>query len=360
MVVAPASGLALATMRLSAKWWRPLGVAAAAMVLAGNAVAADLADQNPSYQPLPLKTPPYQAQAYDWTGWYFGAHMGFAAGNSSWTALSSGASGPVLDRGSFDLAHSYDAFYGSGSWFAGMQGGFNRMLANRFVFGVEADLSATAWVDPLGHSIGGTSNVLGGAFSYGSNVMDSGTVRARIGYAPGSWLFYATGGLAWTLDQFTLAQAATGASESHFMGRIGWAAGAGIEAPLTQHWTARLEYLHTGFAGTTVNFPTLGQQYTSNLTEDQVRVGVNYRFGDIGGTPVLPLKAPPPLISNWDDYVNFHGQFTATWQGYPPFHSAIPGDGDGGPKSLPPGGQGREIADATLFAGLRLWKGAEF
>ena len=53
--------------------------------------------------------------------------------------------------------------------------------------------------------------------------------------------------------------------------------------------------------------------------------------------------------------VNFHGQATFVWQGYPAIRSPYQG-----PNSLPPGGEGRETADATLFAGVRLWKGAEF
>ena len=54
------------------------------------------------------------------------------------------------------------------------------------------------------------------------------------------------------------------------------------------------------------------------------------------------------------DIVNFHGQTTFTWQGYPAFRSSYQGT-----NSLPAGGEGRETLDATLYAGVRLWKGAE-
>ena len=53
-----------------------------------------------------------------------------------------------------------------------------------------------------------------GAESYSETVLSSGTVRARIGYAPGNWLFYATGGFAWTYDQLTLTQLASGTTDS--------------------------------------------------------------------------------------------------------------------------------------------------
>ena len=54
------------------------------------------------------------------------------------------------------------------------------------------------------------------------------------------------------------------------------------------------------------------------------------------------------------DNVNFHGQTTFLWQGYPAFRSPYEGT-----NSLPGGGQGRETWDATLYAGVRLWQGAE-
>ena len=78
-------------------------------------------------------------------------------------------------------------------------------------------------------------------------MLASGTVRGRIGYAPGNWLFYATGGFAWTYDHQSLTQIATGATETPFLWRLGWAAGAGVEVPIAPHWTARLEYLFTDY-----------------------------------------------------------------------------------------------------------------
>jgi len=44
-------------------------------------------------------------------------------------------------------------------------------------------------------------------------MLSSGTVRGRIGYAPGNSLFDATGGFAWTYDQLTLTQLISGTTE---------------------------------------------------------------------------------------------------------------------------------------------------
>jgi high affinity Mn2+ porin len=98
-------------------------------------------------------------------------------------------------------------------------------------------------------------------------------------------------------------------------------------------------------------FPGAGLQVTSDLSLQQARASLNYRFGGggtnaNGGSTGLPTPAT--------DLVNFHGQTTFVWQGYPAIRSPYEG-----PFSLPGSGLGRETFDATLYAGLRLWQGAE-
>ena len=62
-------------------------------------------------------------------------------------------------------------------------------------------------------------------------------------------------------------------------------------------------------------------------------------------------NAPAPApAQNW----NWHVQNTEIVQGYPGFHSAY-----AGPNSLPAGGETRETVSLDLYAGLRLWPGAE-
>ena len=183
-------------------------------------------------------------------------------------------------------------------------------------------------------------------------MLSFGTLRGRIGYAPGSWLFYATGGFAWAYDQLRLTQTASGATASPFLWRFGWAAGAGVEVPVAPHWTARLEYLFTDYGVSSVTFPATGQRFSSDFSLQELRAGLNYRFGnDAAPANIMVTKAPatPDL-----DNVNFHGQTTFVWQGYPAFRSAF-----AGPNSLPSGGEGRETWDVTLYAGVRLWRGAE-
>ena len=329
---------------------RALGYAAAAGLATMTCChAADISAVNA----MPLKAPPL-APSYDWSGFYVGGHLGLSTGTSDWTANPTQAGLPAV-AGSLNVFVPPDIFFESGSFFAGVQTGYNYMLSNRIMIGVEADASFHPFPNVDGLSITGTTNfnspVIGPA-SFSETAVTFGTVRGRIGYAPGSWLFYATGGLAWSYNQQTLTQTASGSSESPLLWRFGWAAGAGVEVPIAPNWTAKAEYLWTGYPTTSVNYPFLGQRISSDFSLQQLRLGLNYRFGD-AQSQTLAIKASPfaPLA----DIVAFHGQATFVDQGYPSFRSPYEG-----PNSLSGGGQNRETFDATLFAGMKLWQGAEF
>jgi high affinity Mn2+ porin len=241
-----------------------------------------------------------------------------------------------------------------GSWFGGVQLGYDYMLANRFVIGIQADASFPSWPNIDRISIGGTSILLSpmnGLETYSETVLYSGTLRGRIGYAPGNWLVYATGGFAWTYNQLTLTQLASGTTDSPFLWRLGWAAGVGIEFAVAPNWTASVEYLVMRYGSSTVMFPNAGEQFTSDFFQQQLRAGLNYRFG---GGPTIGNPFAPTLSAPAADIVNFHGQTTSVWQGYPAMRSPYAGT-----NSLPGIGQGRETVDLTLYAGIRLWQGAE-
>ena len=317
-------------------WIAGLGL----IVLAGNARAGDAV--SPLVMKAPVSAP--APTSYDWSGFYVGAHLGDAWGKSNFI-------GPGGVSGTLDLYKSYDAFKDTGSYFGGLQAGYNYMLPNRFVVGVEADASFPAFPNADGISIGGTStfSVPGvGPERYSETMLDFGTVRGRIGYAPGNWLLYATGGFAWAYDQLTLTPLASGTTDMPFLWRFGWVAGAGVETPIVPHWVARLEYLYTDYGNAGVLFGNAGQRFNSDWSLHELRAGLDYRFGDTAG--VQAEKALPD-----PDNVNFHGQATFTWQGYPAIRSPY-----SGPNSLPGSGEGRETTDATLYAGVRLWGGAEF
>ena len=320
------------------------GAVMRAGLLAGCGLVALLVPFGARASDMLVKASPANApSAYDWSGFYLGGHLGYAWGNS-------GFSDPAVGvTGSLGLFQPFDAFKSTGSFFEGLQAGYNAMLPNRVVVGAEADVSFPSFPNAAGISIGGASTfpTAVGPETYSENVVSFGTLRGRIGYAPGHWLFYATGGFAWSFNRPTLTNAATGTMDNPLLWRLGWAAGAGVEVPVMPHWTARLEYLYTGYGNSSPFFTNAGQRITSDFAQQELRAGLSYHFGD-AGTGNNDKAAFDP------DIVNVHAQATLLWQGYPSIRSPY-----AGPNSLPASGEGRETADATLYAGVRLWQGAE-
>jgi len=283
---------------------------------------------------------------YDWTGFYLGGHLGYAWGNSNWSTPGA--------ADSMSLAQRINTFDEAGSFFTGLQAGYNTMLPNRWVIGAETDMSAPSFQNLAGVSVGGmtTLNSPFGLETHSETVLTSGTVRGRVGYAPGDWLLYATGGFAWSYNQQTLTNEVSGVTDMPFLWRLGWAAGAGVEVPVAPHWTARLEYLFTDYGNSSVLFANNGQRFTSDFALQELRAGLNYQFNNDLTAAAAAAASPKPIE---EDLVNFHGQATFTWQRYPAIRAAF-----SGPQSLIAKGQGAETFDATLATGVRLWKGAEF
>jgi len=257
-------------------------------------------------------------------------------------------------------------FRDTGSEFAGFQAGYNTMFPSRLLLGIEADVSFPSFADTPPHLISGASALASpsiGVANYSEQVEFSGTVRGRIGYAPNlgtsHWLFYATGGFAWSYDQFTRTQiagmpaggtAVPGQVENLFIvPRVGGVAGAGVEYALSSNWAARLEYLFIDYGNRSVTFPAGAQRFNSDLTLNELRFGLNYRLN--GDTAKSVDNAPGPALET--DNVAIHGQTTFLEQYDPPFHAPY-----AGPNSLTPN-LGRETWDATAYLGMRLWQGAE-
>jgi outer membrane immunogenic protein len=208
------------------------------------AFAADMPARAPVYK-APAAVAPY----YNWTGFYLGAHGGYAWGSSS----------------DFD-------FKGG---FAGGQLGYNYQPAGSpWVFGIEVD---SAWADITG-SESVTVGLVTGTVS--SKIDYIGSLRGRIGYSWDRALLYGTGGLAWAHNDVTIGVAFPGfaAGISDDQTHVGWTIGAGLEYAFAPSWSAKVEYLfadygtETYFSGIAGGLPVDGQTHS-------VKFGVNYRFG---------------------------------------------------------------------------------
>jgi high affinity Mn2+ porin len=318
---------------------RGLLLIALMLLVHGQTLDAQDSPSPSSLDPAPAHAPATSLPG--WTGFYIGAHAGISGGSSAWSMTQAGGA-PNLS-GALNVFHIYSVFDGSGSQFGGVAAGYNHLLPSRVVLGVEADVSFAA--EPAG-----------GAATFNDATELFGTARGRAGYAANRRLYYATGGLAWTHDRFTRTDRGAGAGgnlaggtgEAVFGGRIGWTVGGGIEAAVAPGWTATAEYLYSRFGNSGVVFPA-GAPVTSDLSRQQVRIGLNYQLGDGPRTKGAPLGIASLEADSW----NVQGQTTYVSQYAPPFHAPY-----GGPNSLA-SNAGRETWDATLYIGRRLWRGAE-
>ncbi len=324
--------------------WGLVGAGVSLIALLVEAHAADIGS------PTAVKAPTASAP-YDWTGFYLGAHLGYGAGSSNWSVSSTGNTTPAL-ASSLNLFNPYDIFTGTGSYFAGFQAGYNYLLPSRILVGIEADAS---FPNLLSGTQTGSSPPLGQT-SYQDQAEFSGTVRTRIGYAAGPWLFYVTGGLAYGEDQITRTQPAGGPVSGKapqeallMIPHLGGVGGGGVEFALTTNWAARLEYLYSSYGMQSVSFQAPGQRFDSNLSVQSLSVGLDYRLGN-GINPEIFTKGMDPLDMGW---AVMNGQVTFIEQYAAPFRAPY-----SGVNSLA-SNAGRETADLMLAGGFKLWRGAE-
>jgi outer membrane immunogenic protein len=256
---------------------------------------------------FPVKAPVYEA-AYNWTGFYAGVNVGAGPGHSSGDAS-------FDPRSRFDMATVGLASQDIGGVLGGVQAGYNAQI-NQFVFGVEADIQATGQKGSGQSTVTLTQQqvclapcapppplVTNAPLDFAQSLPWFGTFRGRIGFTPmDRTLLYATGGLAYGeingSTTLTIAPQACvapctpnpGGSIVSTFGetKLGWVIGAGIEGAIIGNWTGKIEYLHLDFGSTgnsltqVATLPFVGtlQSSVGHLTNDILRFGVNYRFGN--------------------------------------------------------------------------------
>jgi outer membrane immunogenic protein len=221
-------------------------VSAGVIGLSGTAYAADL----PS---APIEAPAVTLPlAFDWTGFYVGAQIGYAWGNSD-TDFTGGFTTSSTDP---------DGVVG------GVHIGYNAQF-NQIVVGLEGDIEASSMSgdESSGGAFGSTSSV---------DVNWQGSVRARLGYAMDNVLPYITGGVAFA--DVDVDSAITGFSSSSYSDTLtGWTVGAGVEYAFTQNITGRVEYRYTDFGDTNGEVDG-GETASTDLKTHAVRVGISYKF----------------------------------------------------------------------------------
>jgi high affinity Mn2+ porin len=288
--------------------------------------AADLVGQ------VPLQTPPAVAASFNWTGAYFGGHVGYSRGYGRGTLFDPN---PAAAGASF------------GSLFGGLQFGYSHLLPSRLLVGVEGDISFPNFLD---------DGIVSARTTPSSAVTEKldfvSTVRGRAGYAFDHWLFYATGGLAWSQARFLEGSNSTGNEDKILRMPAGWALGTGVELAIVPGWTARLEYLYDHLGKASGAFPS-GTTYESTTVDlNSVRLGLNRKL-DWTGADINRGNAGDSWAIDANGW-NVHGQLTYVEQGYPAFRSPYQSA-----NSLTSASQIQNTTSATAFLGYRPWDGSE-
>jgi outer membrane immunogenic protein len=229
---------------------------------------------------MPVKAPVMAPVVYNWTGFYIGAHAGYAWARTRTT-----------DTLGYNTIPGDTWTYKSNGFIGGGQLGYNWQTGG-LVFGLEADLGY------LGLS-GSARAPAGVLFFAGDTVGETksdfyATVRGRLGFAIDNWLLYATGG--WigvntrvsVIDACFVAPcgfAVINATDKSF--RSGWTVGGGVEVSVGGPWTVKAEYLYFDLGSQTVAAPaffppapapTITWPWATRTDGHIVRAGFNYRF----------------------------------------------------------------------------------
>jgi outer membrane immunogenic protein len=242
-----------------------LATTAFVVLAAASAGAADMSAR-------PVYAPPAPVPVYSWTGIYWGGNVGYSWGQSKNDRTLVGFG--VTATESQDM----DGVIG------GAQTGYNYQFG-AWVLGLEADIQAS------GQKGGSTFQVLGlptATLTTDHKLEWFGTARPRLGVlATPNLLLYGTGGVAFgqVKDSYTASVAGLGtvATASVDDVKAGWTAGAGIEGAFGGGWSAKVEYLYIdlGKLQQTVTLPLAGvtATFNSHVTDNIVRVGLNYKWG---------------------------------------------------------------------------------
>jgi opacity protein-like surface antigen len=268
------------------------------------------ADQQVNTSTAAVVPPP----VHNWGGFYTGVNADIAWGQ--FDPVTSTVSDGAISRAVPQVNAAGRQKAGPFGFSGGVQAGYN-WQSGSWVAGIEGDVSylhlnfpavAYAQFSPF------TSNT--GVINAYANANWVATLRPRLGFASGSWLYYVTGGLAFTQfdDDFALSvDTAAGGNffeqSAEIKGfRVGYAAGGGVEHAIDNNWSVRAEYQHVGFGRVTakqvaIDDPSQVTTQSADLQANFLRLGLNYRFGSVDPAARADAAisfAPPDTGSIWN------------------------------------------------------------
>ena len=164
----------------------------------------------------------------------------------------------------------------------GLNAGFNQVLDNKILVGIEADIEKRNASDTKQAIVRGfpdQGSTMKSEFSYGSSL------RGRLGIVINhdATLLYATGGVAMAKMKSTLYfdDGVTTVQDQQSDNLVGWTAGLGAEHSFTENISAKAEYRYTDYGTLNLkatNYAGNGFYERQNVTENSFRIGLNYHF----------------------------------------------------------------------------------
>jgi outer membrane immunogenic protein len=168
------------------------------------------------------------------------------------------------------------------SWVAGIHAGHN-WQDGAAVYGIESDIQGTALKTSFNTLLSGAGNVLTNTTS---DINYYGTVRGRLGWAAGQWLFYGTGGLAYGAWDLASGYVSPFSSTLGMNGlNIGWVGGGGIEYKWSPNviFSLNYQYVDLGRNSFFQANPTISGSQHAQL--QAVTFGVSWLFTPDGKGP---------------------------------------------------------------------------
>ncbi|MBI1214019.1 MAG: outer membrane beta-barrel protein [Alphaproteobacteria bacterium] len=233
-----------------------------------------------------------QAEVFDWTGFYVGAHGGYVTGDEKddqakffgggggggsgpggTTATTTTPTGTIPTTATTILGVKPYSPKSLSGFIGGVHAGYNFQTDSSYVLGVEGDLDYSN-IEARNFNASRRNRNLG---------LDSrwqGSLRARAGFTPSDdLLLYATGGVAFADSKLTTFSSGTAfliGTTIETKNHIGWTAGIGADYALTSHWIGRVEVRYTDFGSE--SYQTHDGPLNVSWTQTAGLIGVSYKF----------------------------------------------------------------------------------
>jgi opacity protein-like surface antigen len=188
------------------------------------------------------------APAYNWTGWYVGASVGYSSGN---LRLGTPA---VPETAGLDPSGGFVA----------IQGGYDYQFSNNWVLGARLTVPIVSIKDSI-FATGATLE---------ARAKSAVVLAARLGYSYGNYLPYVFGGVAWARGEGTRVGVGSATAD-----HTGFVLGLGLEAYLARHWTIDVNYTYLNLSREGYNFvPFGGSVLQYGFESHNFLIGAHYRI----------------------------------------------------------------------------------